>query len=103
MSKGDRGRRDRDRGPGWTAAADQAQAQAAEVVGWARSAFRLAGASEAARTGRPPEIINEESGFPRGPLGEIVARVAARAAAGELTVCAHGVAALSPGLPRHGG
>ncbi len=88
-----------ERGPAWTAAADQADAQAAGVAAWLSSGLRRGAAQEAGRTGRPVKPITDVRGIPGGPLGELVARVTARADAGELTVCPHGEAAMSPGPP----
>jgi hypothetical protein len=88
-----------ERGPAWTAAADQADAQAAEVGAWLSSGLRDGAAQEAISTGRPVEPITEVRGLPRGPLGELVDRVIERARAGELTACPHGAAAMSPGPP----
>jgi hypothetical protein len=92
------GRREHD--PTWTAAADQADAAVADVSARLRTSYLIRAAQESAATGHPAELVAEAKGKPYGPLAELLARVAARLRAGELSGCPHVAVALAPGLVR---
>jgi hypothetical protein len=90
------------RDPAVTAAADQAQAQAADILRRVGAGYRFAAALEHLTTGEQLRPPGRGRGA-RGPRRRVLERVEGLLERGELAACPHVAAEMAPGLMPRGG